>query len=125
MLVTNLINKEKFHDLLVEKFPYLKKEIDDNAVKYLTSIELAYLRVHLEKAAIDKDNNEIKRIINFMDYLITNESKLHPEVNNAIYVPLFYDLFLGDKDIYNFLTTYFTKNMINIFNKIEEEYKQY
>ena len=91
----------------------------------MSSIELGYLLVHLEKAVIDKYIKEIRRIINFMEYLITIEDKIHPEVNNAIYISLFDDLFLGDKNIFNFLKTYFTKNMIIIFEGIEEKYKQY
>jgi hypothetical protein len=120
MLATNLIDKKEFHNLLLKEFPILKNDIEDNSAKYLTHVEISYLRQLLEKAASENNVEEIKRIINFIDSLIKRKNKLHPEVLNAIEISFVEDLFLGDEKIYKVSKSYFTQNIKNIVSDFEK-----
>ena len=124
MLVTNLINKKEFHDLLLKEFPVLKRDIEDNSVKYLTHVEIAYLRQLLETAVRENNIKEIKRIINFINSLIKGKNKLHPEVLNAIEISFVEDLLLGDEKIYNISKSYLTQDIKSIVNDFEKNKKQ-
>jgi hypothetical protein len=95
MLRTDLLAEPVVWSLMRERFPWVEEERGDIG-EGLVHLEFAALRRGVERAADSADCAGAISILSFVEELLADSKRLHPDVINAIEVSFVEDLFLGE-----------------------------
>jgi hypothetical protein len=118
---STLIDEEIVRKRLVQRFPWIEKEIYNNHAEGLIHVELALLRERAEECTKQENITELDNILEFIENLLSQKASLHPDVLNAIEISFIEDLILAENPIYEHAKPHMPQQLLSLAEEIEKQ----
>jgi hypothetical protein len=115
------IDEEVVRKELIQRFPWIEKEISHSGGEGLIHVELALLRSCAEEYTKQKNIKRLADIFGFIESLLSQKRSLHPDVLNAIEISFVEDLILAEHPIYEDAKLHMPQQLSSLAKEIEKQ----
>lgn len=123
MLDKKPIDEEVVRKELINRFPWIEKEISYNKAEGLIHVELALLRNCAEEYIKQNKIEGLAEIFGFIEGLLSRKALLDPDVISAVEVSFMEDLILAEHPVYEIAKLHMPQQLSSLAEETEKNIK--